>query len=111
MRTDSQRFNQDQLIEGKAGRLMQEVEPDRQQRLHASVDVYPKNAEPHAAVGSTAPAGRANTAVDVRINRTAVPNFNSPFVGPDLDHLARQLVTQHAGIRISRVSARQGVEI
>ena len=90
---------------------MQKVKPDRQQRLHASVDVYPKNTETLAAVSSATLAWRANTAVDVRVNRAAVPSLDALFVRPDLDHLARQFVSEHAGIGIGGVSARKGMEI
>ena len=73
--------------------------------------MYAKDFELFAAVGSATLAWGTNTAVDVRVNRAAVPNFDALFVGPDLDHLARQFVPEHAGISIGRVSAREGMEI
>jgi|SRR6185369_15700512 hypothetical protein len=90
---------------------MQQVKPHGQERLHTSVNVYPKNTQALAAVGAATFACRADPAAYVWVNRTTVTYSNAHLVSPSLDDFACQFMTQHARIGIGRVSASEGIEI
>jgi hypothetical protein len=111
MGPDSQRFDQSHLIEGKSARLVQQISSDREQCLHASVDVYSQNIEPFTAIGSAKPAWSTNAAIHVWIDGAAIANLYIRVVRTYFDHLACQFMPQHAGIGVGRVAAGQGMEI
>ena len=90
---------------------MQKIKPHGQQRLHTSVNVYPKNTEALAAVGSAAFACRADTAAYVWVNRATITCSNAQLIRTSLNDFACQFMAQHARIGIGRMSASKGTEI
>jgi hypothetical protein len=56
--------------------------------LHSAVDVYAKNREMIAAVGSSRLTRGANAAIDVRIDGATVSHFDAISIGPNFDYFA-----------------------
>jgi hypothetical protein len=56
--------------------------------LHSAVDVYAKNCEMVAAVGSSRLAGCANAAIDVRIDGATVSRLDAISIGSNFDDFA-----------------------
>ncbi len=89
---------------------MQQVKPDRQQGLHASINMYPENGEAFTAVCPTALARGANSAVDIR-DRSRIGRRPDAFLVRSrsvrsVDHFAREFMSEHARISVGWMAAR-----
>jgi hypothetical protein len=95
---DGQGFHQRQLVGGQAFGGVQLAGGEEEPGAQAAVGVHPEHLEVFAAVGPAAAAGRAGLAVDVGLDRTAVPGGHVGDVLGHGEHLHAEFMSGNARV-------------
>jgi hypothetical protein len=111
MGANSESLHQGKLVEAELRGLVQQRQGNGKQALHPTIDMDSDHPQLFAAIPPAGDTGLASAATDVGLNRTAVAGSDSKFVRPGFHHNPRQLVAEHPGISVDRVSSSKGMEV